>query len=125
MNISIHASREGSDFADPRHAAQDSDFNPRFPRGKRLFKAFRVFPLVRFQSTLPAREATNGHLRAKGKIAISIHASREGSDQGRSGKRRADTDFNPRFPRGKRLIVTYRKKNIPLFQSTLPAREAT
>ena len=33
-----------------------------------------------FQSTLPAREATNKRLRIGGLNVISIHASREGSD---------------------------------------------
>ena len=56
-----------------------------------------------FQSTLPAREATLRHTFATLLLSISIHASREGSDE------RASLHFLTSCP----------------FQSTLPAREAT
>ncbi len=56
----------------------------------------------RFQSTLPAGEATHRPRRRQQWPPISIHASRGGSD----GRRWAADDraghFNPRFPRGKR-----------------------
>ena len=147
FNISIHASREGSDT---------------LARSRR-----RMHRL--FQSTLPAREATLHLLIRKNQIRISIHASREGSDtafivrvsaviqfQSTLPAREATetivkhlqrNDFNPRFPRGKRLsgIVHLAHPAISIhasregsdiiitayfildftFQSTLPAREAT
>ena len=78
--ISIHASREGSDPALPTYLP-----------GNR-----------RFQSTLPAREAT-----------ASLDASS------------ARCDFNPRFPRGKRRKSSGPREWKKIFQSTLPAREAT
>ena len=56
------------------------DFNPRFPRGKRQNNPFCHLQLQTFQSTLPAREATPADALEIGKPAISIHASREGSD---------------------------------------------
>ena len=78
-------------------------FNPRFPRGKRLKDAQLVLHsgdisihasregsdavaidicsfLDLFQSTLPAREATMTGCIAHPGRKISIHASREGSD---------------------------------------------
>ena len=82
-NISIHASRGGSDFNVGAIFIGSRDFNPRFPRGKRLPGPARLscwilyfnprFPrgkrqisqvlltrIAGFQSTLPAGEATTG-----------------------------------------------------------------
>ena len=102
--ISIHASREGSD-----HGGYS------FLTDKPLF-----------QSTLPAREATSGNPTISKRLCISIHASREGSDVLHADFIPLHLDFNPRFPRGKRRG----KESIFFwvvreFQSTLPAREAT
>ena len=213
--ISIHASRVGSDLAASRISAMVGDFNPRFPRGKRpLVESSGTFSrnisihasrvgsdpgflgayglTCRFQSTLPAWEATEGLDMPKPKGLISIHASRVGSDQepgqvagwgrisihasrvgsdvagyhrrhlfpisihasrvgsdaARPARNLARRYFNPRFPRGKRLIMSlppnsfqsYFNPRFPrgkrlanpdkyvfahLFQSTLPAWEAT
>ena len=79
--ISIHASRGGSDL-------WDSSLNGAG---------------MRFQSTLPAGEATAGSRRDRDGTAISIHASRGGSDS--ASEKAADY--------------------ISQFQSTLPAGEAT
>ena len=102
--ISIHASRKGSDVLRRQHHSRNR----------------------RFQSTLPAREAT---LEEISQIA-------------------SDFDFNPRFPQGKRRMIPLpvigpcsisihasRKGSDSVicnfsvfhieFQSTLPAREAT
>ena len=56
--ISIHASRGGSDMAYVKETFRAPDFNPRFPRGKRQR---RITGYIYF-------------------LAISIHASRGGSD---------------------------------------------
>ena len=101
----------------------------------------------KFQSTLPAGEATSVQAEVMYQISISIHASRGGSDlpkklpisksiisihASRGGsdggpKRRTKMrqNFNPRFPRGKRPAGTGRRCYRILFQSTLPAGEAT
>ena len=63
-----------------------------------------------FQSTPPARGATEQHKAEMDKFSISIHAPREGGDRGRPGdlaERRHD--FNPRPPRGGR-----RAADVPL-----------
>ena len=100
--ISIHASRGGSDRQSHIHSSCKSNFNPRFPRGKRLPQALRClwsanfnprFPrgkrrnrpeaaahCPKFQSTLPAGEATVRECKHKYLFDISIHASRGGSD---------------------------------------------
>ena len=106
--ISIHAPRTGSDA---RH------------------KVIALLPLA-FQSTLPARGATN-HARTSqyyqvisihaprtgsdltGAIlrliaAISIHAPRTGSDSGACRFTSHHRDFNPRSPHGERLLALWR-----------------
>ena len=78
--ISIHASRGGSDQVTPDE-----------------YQA-----IARFQSTLPAGEATQDSRRKSDGQTISIHASRGGSDRGLSIENSLPINFNPRFPRGKR-----------------------
>ena len=58
-------------------------------------------------------------------ITISIHASREGSDRQDCYTRRRNHYFNPRFPRGKRPFSQSIGDLSLVFQSTLPAGEAT
>ena len=55
-----------------------------------------------FQSTLPVGEATQVFFYYREKFAISIHASRGGSDWRVDAASRRAEDFNPRFPWGKR-----------------------
>ena len=123
-------------------------FNPRSPHGERLhlfttsifFKIFQstlpargattllfIRPMLRgaFQSTLPARGATCAKLRSAGRLLISIHAPRTGSDQGENG-------FFARKPISIHAPRTGSDVDFPafadcqqLFQSTLPARGAT
>ena len=78
------------------------DFNPRFPRGKRPGIGVPLVTYSIFQSTLPAGEATDQSRICGQGSAISIHASRGGSDDLPVIARSAYVYFNPRFPRGKR-----------------------
>ena len=125
LDISIHASREGSDLLAAFDGAFHHDFNPRFPRGKRLLNSLYSFSCWLFQSTLPAREATHrSHPPRWGRNHFNPRFPR--------GKRpQADVQhdvrlhFNPRFPRGKRLCNPVFPLLQERFQSTLPAREAT
>ena len=123
--ISIHASREGSDSDAAANHSERQHFNPRFPRGKRPHHDDQGAHYQGFQSTLPAREATKGFLLLLGDFVlfqstlpareatlainlfqkrpkISIHASREGSDPPALPAQNLAGYFNPRFPRGKR-----------------------
>ena len=109
--ISIHASRGGSDGAERLDTIQQTDFNPRFPWGKRQAIVGRRNAPEKFQSTLPVGEATLLAICPKSVLKkfqstlpvgeatvatgftvlvgmISIHASRGGSDL-RSCRQRA------------------------------------
>ena len=127
QQISIHAPRTGSDPA----------------RGRGCHPPGRIF-----QSTLPARGATEGVVGLFGLEAISIHAPRTGSDTRRNHLveearrisihtprtgsdrsvrriRRPLKHFNPRSPHGERRGLALRSVVNVRFQSTLPARGAT
>ena len=101
--ISIHAPREGRD----RHMliiiSQRYNFNPRAPRGARPCRCIRRYCLPEFQSTRPARGATQTALDRLATSVISIHAPREGRDCAPQHKNAAVRNFNPRAPRGARL----------------------
>ena len=75
--ISIHAPREGSDM----HSVVATNLENLF------------------QSTLPARGATNGHHSTPDTNAISIHAPREGSDATANSKRWRSVDISIHAPR--------------------------
>ena len=79
-DISIHAPRTGSDPFSVPTCWNGTHFNPRSPHGERPLTVF--FPTCGklFQSTLPARGATNIILLCSPLITISIHAPRTGSD---------------------------------------------
>ena len=78
-------------------------FNPRSPHGERLTRLMRARWHGPFQSTLPARGATD--------VA--------------KGRKRPRKDFNPRSPHGERRRTATHKRRRERFQSTLPARGAT
>ena len=79
-DISIHAPREGGDATTATHAHARSYFNPRPPRGGRHFSTVASMVFDIFQSTPPARGATEGDVRDNRTNGISIHAPREGGD---------------------------------------------
>ena len=56
--ISIHAPREGSDAVNDDVIKPRDDFNPRSPRGERQGRDLTAGNTAGFQSTLPARGAT-------------------------------------------------------------------
>ena len=102
LAISIHAPRTGSDAVEQRtnlgagyfnprsphgerrlygsHARRLHHFNPRSPHGERHIQMFIGFARQRFQSTLPARGATEYLGEPSKTLPISIHAPRTGSD---------------------------------------------
>ena len=82
-------------------------------------------PQTKFQSTLPAGEATCCPCVLDPPIFISIHASRGGSDLKENVRMSRIYHFNPRFPRGKRQNRHLPNEFHLVFQSTLPAGEAT
>ena len=58
VKISIHAPLAGRDLSSPPEPPRVGDFNPRAPRGARLFHGHRQAAATRFQSTRPSRGAT-------------------------------------------------------------------
>ena len=104
MVISIHAPREGSDLFAVCAFAGPSHFYPRSPRGERLWKppVFRAF-IRYFYPRSPRGERRQQNAGIQLNFAISIHAPREGSDEGISLRRwRLNRYFYPRSPRGER-----------------------
>ena len=147
--ISIHALREEGDGTDPGASRGILYFNPRPPRGGRLFGMRTQKRSKKFQSTPSARRATvreiaffSGDfdisihaLREEGDLScdavdsgdaeISIHALREEGDFFGAIMRLRKGDFNPRPPRGGRRLNAVTKYDPRKFQSTPSARRAT
>ena len=103
-SISIHAPREGCDSAIHSTAAMIVNFNPRTPRGVRLYISGRA---PRYISNFNPRTPRGVRLRT---------VSGEGVCIG---------NFNPRTPRGVRLDYLNEFNRWIEFQSTHPARGAT
>ena len=171
--ISIHAPREGCDYPTSPRRISCTDFNPRTPRGVRrgggrctdatpsvyfnprtprgVRPPLSVLPQTNtfvFQSTHPARGATEAYrgfyrilgisIHAPregcdieqpgiglGHLAISIHAPREGCDGSTVPPPLLYSNFNPRTPRGVRRHRSSMTRRALVFQSTHPARGAT
>ena len=80
IGISIHAPREGGDSEVHPGQNKKRHFNPRPPRGGRRNTGIDTALTYGFQSTPPARGATNMCPKLRDSISISIHAPREGGD---------------------------------------------
>ena len=80
QDISIHVPREGDDFPSPWVPRWQCNFNPRPPRGGRLFLRKLDCNCLKFQSTSPARGTTNVVISFNLTSKISIHVPREGDD---------------------------------------------
>ena len=79
----------------------------------------------RFQSTLPARGATEGGGKKWGDALISIHAPRTGSDSDRWQIYHNCQAFQSTLPARGATMRFSRSMKKQVFQSTLPARGAT
>ena len=104
-DISIHAPRTGSDQKALKTGADPVIFQSTLPaRGATEQPQGDDRDERQFQSTLPARGATvlSGHVAPLD--LISIHAPRTGSDRTRRANITTFSDFNPRSPHGERLV---------------------
>ena len=100
--ISIHAPRTGSDY-DVMWSQTVGSISIHAPRTGSDMQELAAYTRVKaFQSTLPARGATEADNPRPGCTRISIHAPRTGSDlpSGVDGGR--EVYFNPRSPHGER-----------------------
>ena len=102
-DISIHAPREGGDFPAESPVQPGIYFNPRPPRGGRPSWPCVDLCIPLFQSTPPARGATDLSYITQPYMG----------------------NFNPRPPRGGRLVYSCSRNFSTVFQSTPPARGAT
>ncbi len=102
-SISIHAPREGSDLLPTVPQAWRRNFNPRSPRGERQRAGSRNLKFAKFQSTLPARGATQRNdLLLRGILEFQSTLPARGATPARTRTRGHCADFNPRSPRGER-----------------------
>ena len=123
--ISIHTPREGSDNRQHSPLNRPKNFNPHSPRGERLLAQHPAKPSNLFQSTLPARGATELCGTITTQRGISIHTPREGSDVLYSSRSvvRVISIHTPR--EGSDFLPAVQLVDKRQFQSTLPARGAT
>ena len=146
--ISIHALREEGDKIHLTNRGSDLDFNPRPPRGGRLWAlAIKAGPIL-FQSTPSARRATKFYrlfvefevyfnprpprggrplqiCTASGWSRFQSTPSARRATVAGCGSKRKHKNFNPRPPRGGRRGIRLGYKATVKFQSTPSARRAT
>jgi len=146
--VSIHAPREGRDRLSLSRRLLPSCFNPRAPRGARPSAVAIKVANREFQSTRPARGATENGSAGSLSARVSIHAPREGRDARRPGKIVRDAAFQSTRPargatnyscflpiasivsihaprEGRDVAHLPMADRIARFQSTRPARGAT
>ena len=124
--ISIHAPREGSDWSRrPRNAGQATYFNPRSPRRERPAGELVEVGTTEFQSTLPAKGATQQRERCRARLGDFNPRSPRRERPAAWTRRPWGCYFNPRSPRRERLKNSTRNRIAIRFQSTLPAKGAT
>ena len=123
--VSIHAPRAGRDIHGSHNSSNGACFNPRAPRGARPDRVGTLDEVLQFQSTRPARGATNRLRHFVRPWKVSIHAPRAGRDPMRIFSWSPEPCFNPRAPRGARHPLTMSSARLIMFQSTRPARGAT
>ena len=100
--ISIHAPRTGSDDGSRRHFEKRGNFNPRSPHGERRADVKLTLKQCSFQSTLPARGATD-RVELKDRAFL----------------------FQSTLPARGATLELLKTAVYQSFQSTLPARGAT
>ena len=124
-NISIHASRGGSDPPTSKFLIILFDFNPRFPWGKRLLGLHGSAQRRHFNPRFPWGKRHN--LRAGTPAAKKFQSTLPVGEATFPDQRRGllARHFNPRFPWGKRLSTLFFRRPAGGFQSTLPVGEAT
>ena len=113
IKISIHASRGGSDERTAGYPCQEWNFNPRFPRGKRLVPVVDEGDVIIISIHASRGGSDPRQRRLRHVYTISIHASRGGSDKSALCRPDGRQYFNPRFPRGKRPAKADRTAIIP------------
>ena len=104
LYISIHVPLAGNDPSASRRIYLLNYFNPRSPRGERHMGDYAVHNFRAFQSTFPSRGTTKDIERWGIRKGISIHVPLAGNDRPDSSDTPVIPYFNPRSPRGERLL---------------------
>ena len=100
-------------------------FNPRAPRGARPRKTRLCRWCLEFQSTRPARGATQMRFSPNNRFLFQSTRPARGATCRHVGVASYDLGFNPRAPRGARRCSALECVFLQRFQSTRPARGAT
>ena len=108
LEISIHAPRTGSDHHWERVGMGADNFNPRSPHGERRISISVSGEYCKFQSTLPARGATQGRCKSPRRRVFQSTLPARGATRGRRGIPPRPHHFNPRSPHGERRITPAR-----------------
>ena len=125
--VSIHAPREGCDPRSGISMRCPCWFQSTHPvRGATLSDAISACTRHAFQSTHPVRGATRCFSSPHSSTKVSIHAPREGCDEGGMSNYIAEIMFQSTHPvRGATYPIYDEKHREELFQSTHPVRGAT
>ena len=115
----------GKRRCDPRGNGADGYFNPRFPWGKRLANHWEVALPIGFQSTLPVGEATPPRGVRPPRVGFQSTLPVGEATRKDYFVWLGQLYFNPRFPWGKRRAPFRIARSQSVFQSTLPVGEAT
>ena len=102
-----------------------ADFNPRLPRGRRLFLPDPNRINIRFQPTPPSREATEMPAKHLEDFLFQPTPPSREATETVHGAYTMQNDFNPRLPRGRRRRLRILCRTGFQFQPTPPSREAT
>ena len=124
-SVSIRAPLAGGDLCGERGRGHRWSFNPRPPRGGRPFGTRSSLVDGLFQSAPPSRGATPGEMHMDGCDVVSIRAPLAGGDPSPLIHNPHVRSFNPRPPRGGRLMVPCGEYPQRWFQSAPPSRGAT
>ena len=105
LRISIHAPRTGSDQSALKRWKGARNFNPRSPHGERQVAALSDSLFGLFQSTLPARGATQFSIYFKFRKEFQSTLPARGATTVKATRQSTKLNFNPRSPHGERQIA--------------------
>ena len=125
ISISIHAPRTGSDRPRRRKLRDKAHFNPRSPHGERLVERIEKGERRYFNPRSPHGERHRVHHRLCVRHRFQSTLPARGATQVRRTRWNCQQNFNPRSPHGERRDITGERLVSEEFQSTLPARGAT
>ena len=123
--ISIHAPRTGSDDISAIAKDKYNQFQSTLPARGATDAGTKRGTSGQFQSTLPARGATHEMRHTYISIIFQSTLPARGATRWHFAAFCGTMNFNPRSPHGERLLAAYGFRMAGVFQSTLPARGAT